>query len=261
VDRFTKYKVIIAILAVVVVTEAILIVSLRQKKKIEKPHVFIKGRIAIVLDDWGYNLNNLGILDEIKYPLNISVLPNLNYSQEVAEKAKANGIELILHLPLEPKPNEYVRLEQDTIMTRMEPVQIKEILLKGLDSLPSIKGVSNHMGSKATSDLKTMQAIFEELKKGGLYFLDSVVIPNSVCASLSSRMSLKFIKRDIFLDNEADPEYIRAQLEKLKARALRKGKAVGIGHDRRLTLQVLKREMPRLEKEGFKFVFVTELLN
>jgi polysaccharide deacetylase 2 family uncharacterized protein YibQ len=39
-----------------------------------------------------------------------------------------------------------------------------------------------------------------------------------------------------------------------------KGWAIGIGHDRRNTLEVLKEEMPKLEKEGYKFVYVSELV-
>jgi len=38
------------------------------------------------------------------------------------------------------------------------------------------------------------------------------------------------------------------------------GHAIGIGHDRKVTLEVLKEVMPELDREGFKFVFVSELV-
>jgi polysaccharide deacetylase 2 family uncharacterized protein YibQ len=38
------------------------------------------------------------------------------------------------------------------------------------------------------------------------------------------------------------------------------GQAIGIGHDRKITLEVLKEVMPSIEKEGYKFVFVSELI-
>jgi polysaccharide deacetylase 2 family uncharacterized protein YibQ len=47
---------------------------------------------------------------------------------------------------------------------------------------------------------------------------------------------------------------------RLKTKARIYGKAVGIGHDRPATLAALAEIMPQLEKEGFKFVFVSDLV-
>jgi polysaccharide deacetylase 2 family uncharacterized protein YibQ len=105
-----------------------------------------------------------------------------------------------------------------------------------------------------------MEIIFKELKRRRLYFLDSFVTEKSLCAALAHKTGLKFVRRDVFLDNEDSPGYIRQQLYRLKARARANGSAVGIGHDRKATLGVLKEELPALEKEGYKFVFVSELL-
>ncbi|MDD2702406.1 MAG: divergent polysaccharide deacetylase family protein [Candidatus Omnitrophica bacterium] len=228
------------------------------KKTPKKPPVF-QGNIAIVLDDWGYNLNSLPFIEEIKYPLTISILPYLPYSKTVAGELHARGFELILHLPLEP--HERFSLEHNTIMTTMKEDEILAILRKNLEDIPFVKGVNNHMGSKATTDEKTMGVIFGELKKRRLYFLDSFVSLNSVCAGLAERMNIPFAKRDIFLDNKSDPEYIKAQLYKLKTKAKMYGEAIGIGHDRKTTVQVLREMMPVLEREGYRFVFVSQLLN
>ena len=258
-NRYAKYKTVIFGLCIIIILQGLLLIRFWPKKKI-MPTVYIKGKIAIVIDDWGYNLNNLHFLDEIKYPLNISVLPNLTFSTQVAQKVKQKGMELILHLPLEPESNKYVGLEQNTITTDMAAKQIREILLKDISHFPYIKGVSNHMGSKATRSAKTMRIIFQELEKKRLYFLDSLVSTDSVCQELAAEMELKFGKRDVFLDNEENTQYIKGQIEELMMQAKREGYAIGIGHDRTITLKVLKEVMPQLEKGGFKFVFVSELV-
>ena len=46
----------------------------------------------------------------------------------------------------------------------------------------------------------------------------------------------------------------------LAQKAHRRGYAVAIGHDRRLTMQVLQDEIPLLVKQGFQFVSIKELL-
>jgi len=116
------------------------------------------------------------------------------------------------------------------------------------------------MGSKATADPRLMRVVLETLKKRRLYFLDSYVISSSVAEGLARILKIKFAKRDIFLDNSASPEYIRQQLERLKEEAQEKGVAIGIGHARPNTLAVLAKELPKLKKEGYKLVFVSEIL-
>jgi polysaccharide deacetylase 2 family uncharacterized protein YibQ len=117
------------------------------------------------------------------------------------------------------------------------------------------------MGSKVTRDKRIMAIVFKELKKRGLYFLDSFVIPESICADLADKMQIPFAERDIFLDTKKkEYEYIKKQVSKLKAKANLEGQAIGIGHDHKVTLEVLAELMPEIEKEGYKFVFVSELV-
>jgi polysaccharide deacetylase 2 family uncharacterized protein YibQ len=259
-NSLKRYRITIWVLSLVIVIQGLFILALIRPRKIPKaipPVVAVKGRIAVVLDDWGYNLNNLGLLEEIKYPLTISILPNLSYSKEVAEEAHSRGLEVILHLPMEPR--EKLRLEKNTIMSGMSKEAIKKILMQDLLDIPYVRGVSNHMGSAATEDPKVMATVFGQLKKNGLYFLDSLVATRSVGSEIARNTGVKFTRRDVFLDNIQDPKYIKGQIFQLKAKARMRGEAIGIGHDRKVTLEVLKEIMPQMSKEGYKFVFVSEL--
>lgn len=228
------------------------------KKKALKIAPVAKGRIAIVIDDWGYHLNNLGMISRIKQPLTCAVLPNLKNTKLVAQKLHKLKAEIILHLPMQPK--EKHRLEKDTIAINMSSEKIRDILDKDLANVIFAKGVSNHMGSRITEDANSSAMIMQEVKKHNLYFLDSFVTAKSVCAPLAKKMGLSFAKRDIFLDNRDDPEYIRSQIIGLKNLARSRGQAIGIGHDRKNTLLILKEMLPQLAEEGYKFVFVSEIV-
>ena len=260
--RIPGYKIAIIILSLLVIIEGIWLIILWTSrpppKKIPQIALPVIGRIAIVVDDWGYNLNNLHILEQIKYPITISILPNLSYSKAVSGQLHKRGFEIMLHLPMEPR--EKYRLEQDTILISMDEATIKNIIGKDLTSVRDASGVSNHMGSRATEDSRTMGIIFGELKKRHLYFLDSLVSSSSICTDLANKTQIAFTKRDVFLDNKEEPEYIRGQIHKLKSIAKLYGRAIGVAHDRKVALEVLKEAMPELEKEGYKFVFVSELL-
>jgi len=258
-NKEKRLETIIGILLLIVIINVVFFaVSSRPKKEgvvVSRPGM---GLIAIVLDDWGYNLNNLPAAKGIKYPFTAAVLPNLKYSKAVASELHAHGSEIILHLPMQPR--EKWNLEKNTVSVSMNDTAVKKILEQDLGSLVYADGVSNHMGSLATENPRTVSAIFEVLKSKNLFFLDSYVTPRSAVATLARKMNVRFAKRDIFLDNKNDADYIRQQINSLKARARSRGWAVGIGHDRKVTLEVLRDAMPRLEKEGYKFVYVSEIV-
>jgi hypothetical protein len=263
-ERF--YKTVIAVLLALVLVMGLVILLHRPVPKpgakpsarITRPLKVFAGRIAVVIDDVGYSLGNFGIIEGIKSPVTFSVLPGLDFSEEASRKLNALGFQVILHLPMEPK--EKTGLEKNTVLTSMDEGLIKSIIEKDLSTVDQVRGVSNHMGSKVTENEPTMSLVLDELKNKHLFFLDSFVTADSVAAELAKKKKVKFAKRDVFLDNSADPFYIRQQIRQLKLKARQNGQAVGIGHDRKTTLEVLKEEIPEMEKEGFKLVFVSELV-
>ena len=252
-----KRKLIIIIFLILALLTFIAVILTSVSRKAAPKAAPIKGKIAIVIDDWGYHLNNLKIAATIKQPLTCAILPNLKNSRMVAQNLNKIGFEIILHLPMEPKGK--YQLEKNTITISMDAGQIHSILEQDLTSILFAKGISNHMGSRITEDSRVSALIMSEAKKRKLYFLDSFVTPKSVCASLAEKIKIRFAKRDIFLDNRDDPDYIKGQIIKLMDLAKKNGQAVGIGHDRRNTLLVLKEVIPQLIKAGYKLVFVSEI--
>lgn len=210
------------------------------------------GKIAIILDDWGYNLRQVPYLASVRQPFTVSILPGLAHSADVAQAAKRSGHEVMLHLPLEAEDAHAPR-EAGTILTTMSKQEVLQQVDKSLAAVPFVSGVNNHQGSKATEDPRLMETIFSRIKRRNLYFVDSMT-GHSVCAQVARQVHLKFGQRSIFLDNEGDPAKIRAQLTQLAAVAAKKGKAIGIGHDRPVTLRVLQESLPELEHAGYELV-------
>ena len=210
------------------------------------------GKIAVILDDWGYNLRNVPYLTSIRQPFTVSILPNLPHSEEVAQAAKRSGHEVMLHLPLEAEDLHAPR-ETGTILTTMSKQEVRQRLDDSLAAVPFVSGVNNHQGSKATKDAELMETIFSRIKRRNLYFVDSMT-GHSVCAQVARQIHLRFGQRSIFLDNEEDPAKIRVRLADLAAVAAKKGKAIAIGHDRPVTLRVLQESLPALEQAGYELV-------
>ncbi len=232
-------------------------VAVKAKETVKKPTA---GRIAIIVDDCGYNLLPCSFSTAIKDPVTFSILPDLQHSTDVAACTHQSNKEVMLHLPMEPHNNADKYPEGYIIKTSMSKAKIEQIINKALKDVPYVAGVNNHMGSKATESKPVMTIVFSVLKNKGFFFVDSLVTDHSVCPALAKTMQLPFAQRNIFLDNKNERAAIEKQFALLAEDAKKNGYAVAIGHARRLTLQIIKEQTERMGKEGFQFVTVKDLI-
>jgi len=238
-----------------------LIVEMRYKKEIISKIRLIKNsrpKVAIILDDWGYNNKAHEYVERIKQPFTMAVLPNLPYSKKAAELGHKYKKSIILHLPLEP--GRRLPLEKNTIKTHMADSEIRYILDKQVMAVPYAVGVNNHQGSLATKDERVMSVIMQALKSRNMFFIDSYTSAETKGYETAKKMGVKTNTRDIFVDNEKFIDYNEMQLRKLVNQAKKRGYAIGIGHDDPVTMQALEKNMPMLEEQGVEFVFASELI-
>lgn len=217
------------------------------------------ARIAIVIDDVGYDKRIADLLWSLPEPVTVAILPGLSYSRFFSEEAKKRGFEVILHQPMEPIHTRQLE-DAGMIRTSMLAEEISRTVARNLGSVSGAAGMNNHMGSLATQDRRIMQSVMSELKSRNMFFVDSLTTPHSVAKGESKRFKVPYVARDIFIDNESDPGYLHEQMRQLKNMAKRNGAAVGIGHYKRSTLAVIKDEMEKLRGEGFEIVPVRELV-
>ena len=102
-----------------------------------------------------------------------------------------------------------------------------------------------------------MQEIGE---REGLFFIDSYTTHESVALMVAAEAGVVATRRDVFLDHERSIEAVTNEFERLKSLARRNGQALAIGHPFPETLEVLERQLPLLEAEGFELVTISRLL-
>ena len=159
---------------------------------------------------------------------------------------------------MEPVEYPLVQIEEGALLTSMSPDVMINQLNKSLDSVPYIKGVNNHMGSKMTSISSQMRQIFTILKKRDLFFIDSRTTINTICKPSARLLQLPYAQRDVFLDHSQEYQDIKKQIKRLLYIASQKGIAVGIGHPYPVTYEVLREELPSIKK-SVKLVFASEV--
>ncbi len=229
--------------------------------KTVRPEVPPKGKIAIVIDDLGQNKQVAMDLLNLDAPLSFSVFPFAPYSREVAKEASKHGRDVLLHLPMEPK--EYPRQDpgKGRLLTTMAKKELLSQLDKNLSAVPYVKGVNNHMGSKFTEDPERMRLVLEDVKRKGLFFLDSRTTPNTVGFRVAQQLGIKSGQRSVFLDNDKDVSKIKARISELIELSKKNGGAIGIGHPHPNTVQAIREALPSLREDGVQLVPISALLD
>ncbi len=215
--------------------------------------------LAVVIDDWGYPSMAVDMLLEFPLPLTQAILPYLPLSSRVALEAPERGHEIILHQPMEPF-NTSMDMGPGGITVGMQAEAIRQQLQNNVDHLPGVVGLNNHMGSKVTSDHRTMEAVFTVLQDMDLFFLDSKTTPNTVTRQVAGQIPVPFAENRLFLDNENDAGYIRGQIQEAIELTQSRGAAVVIGHVRPRTAKALWDMLPVVLETNVRFVHLSEVL-
>lgn len=218
-------------------------------------------KVAIVIDDLGYDGKLARKFLKIEGPLSFSVLPHGTFSKSIARRIYNAGQELLLHLPMEPTGYPEVNPGVGALMVEMTDVEIVQTLKENLDAFPYVKGVNNHMGSKFCQDERKLRPVMLELNTRGLFFLDSRTTSKTKAYTVAQELDVPSAERNVFLDNIQNPRAIRAQLSRLIELARLRGGAIGIAHPHEVTLEVLRQEIPKLSKKGVELVPVSQLVH
>lgn len=217
-------------------------------------------RIAIILDDIGYENQPLGKVTAIDPNFSFSIIPGTPRGAEAVSVLSAGGFEILCHLPMEPIDYPRTKPGNGAILVSMSDEEIRSATREQLRGITGARGVNNHMGSRATSDARVMGEVLAALREEGAYFVDSRTTSRSVGFEMARGLGVPAAARDVFLDDDRSEAAIRRQLEKLAAAADKQGVAVGIGHVYPSTVRVLEQEIPRLRARGFEFVPVSEVV-
>ncbi len=218
------------------------------------------GKICIIIDDFGYNLN--AVVKEflqMDADLTYSVLPGHTYSKQFAKLADDAGYEVMIHMPMDSKDHR-VGEENYLIRRNFSRKEIGERMRMALIEIPQAQGMNNHQGSDATESKRVMKAMAQVLRSEGKYFVDSRTTPKSVVVSEMERAGVLVTERSVFIDFEDNYEIVQKQMTLLEEKVREKGFAIGIGHPRKNTLDVLKDEIPKLKQKGFNFVFASSIV-
>ena len=218
------------------------------------------GRVAIIMDDLGRDLETAKALLAIDLPVSFAILPSEAKAAQVANLAHRAGREVMIHIPMEPQSYPATNPGSDALLLGQSPEEIRARFQGFVERVPHAVGGNNHMGSRFTEYREGMAVVLAAMKEAGLFFVDSRTTGHSVALDEARRAGVPAAGRDVFLDNEQDVELIGREIRKLVVVARRQGQAVGICHPYPQTLEALRRQAPYLRAQQVELVPVSRLL-
>ncbi len=242
--------------------QLLILVDFKPSKVTESVPVLepVRPRIAIIMDDLGYDNRSAKSLIDIQLPVTFAILPYATQATSVARLAHRYGHEVMLHIPMEPRGYPAIDPGPSALLVSMDDAELQSQLRKWLDGMPYVVGCNNHMGSRLTEQEGSMASVLQVLQERGLFFVDSRTSSASVAAKEACRIGVPSTLRDVFLDNVREVPAIARQIRKLAGIARRRGSAVGICHPYPETLAALQQEAEVLRQQGIEVVPVSQLL-
>ena len=229
-------------------------------KRVEPGNPSSLPKLAIILDDLGSDRRVAEEIFDLPYPLTLSILPNHEHSEEIAEEAERRGYQVMLHLPMQAI--ETGKPEQQELRPGMRAREVSKLVNQFLQNVPGAVGANNHQGSEATSDPALMRELMPVLRERHLFYIDSRTTAATVAYETAEKSQVRSAFRNVpFLDDVEEVGAVRKQLELALRGAREKGGAVAIGHPHAATLEALRDVLPKAQGEGVRLAFASELVH
>ncbi len=222
-------------------------------------------RMAIVIDDFGYDRKGVEQMLNLNCQLTVAVMPSLEFSEQDAKTAHEHGHEVILHMPMEAFGNAPTSWYGPLYIANSDTPEVAvNKLNQGINSIPYCNGVNIHMGTAISKNPTLMRAILQTTKDRNLPFLDSRTIENTVCKPIAEELGAPFLERDVFLEvGGANYSTTTAKLQEAIDLCKQKGTCIVIGHigsvGKDVTARVLQENLQKIKDSGIQIVPLSAL--
>ena len=193
-----------------------------------------RAKLAIIIDDVGTGEQAQKIA-----ALPVRVTPSI-FPPEYQRKdtrSLARGFEhYAIHLPMEASS---AKNNSATLRASDNYEKLNGVIAKLRADFPNAKFINNHTGSKFTADEHAMQNLLRAMNEHGFLFIDSRTSPATKAKAAMNGLGMRYVHRDVFLDNQNSVAAVRKKLREAVALAKKQGYAIAIGHPKSSTLRAL----------------------
>ncbi len=222
-----------------------------------------RPRIAVVLTGLGLASEvTEAAIEELPGGVTLSFTPYSRKLNHWVARARLNGHEVMLDLPMEPTSYPDDDPGPRALLTALSPRQNLDRLRWTLDRATGYVGLAGVMGSRFAASREHMGPVLEELRERGLLFLDNRASDRSLAAQVAGEIGVPNAVNDRSLDRtQASGVAIDARLVQVENVARGEGFAVAMGRPYKVTIERLRDWAKGLEARGFALAPISALAN
>jgi len=213
--------------------------------------------IAVIFTNLGLSKQLTEDVLALPHNFTLGFSPYAGDAKTWARKAREEGFESVVDLPLEPEnfplsdPGPYGLIED------LNPTESAARLHWVLSRFPGFVGAMGNADEKLTPNVTAIRPTLTELSARGVLFLYVKTPKNTALADFAKSRSLYTLGIDVLIDDEISSAAIEKQLANLTALAKTQGYAVGMAHSFPPTTQALAAWAETLSAQGIDLVPVS----
>ncbi|MDJ0933298.1 divergent polysaccharide deacetylase family protein [Breoghania sp.] len=213
------------------------------------------ARIAIVVGGLGLSEAGTNLaLSKLPADVTLAFAPYGNDLKDWQTRARQDGHELLLQVPLEPFDYPDNDPGPHTLLVDQSHQQNIDRLHWLMARITNYVGAVNEMGAHFTASAGALQPVLEEVGHRGLMYMDDGSSSRSTAATIANTTNTPFLCADLPLDRNPSRDEIYVRLLELEAVARTKGFAVGYASTLRVSIDRISEWAKSLEKRGLQLV-------
>ena len=215
-------------------------------------------RVAILVTGLGLPGGPPGdVIEGLPAPISVAYGAYGRNLQDGVTKARADGHEVLLQIPLEPNNYPSEDPGPHTLLTTLPPQENMKRLQWLMSRYTGYVGVTNHMGAKFEAATDSFMPMLEELKRRGLLYVDDGSTQESPTAQAANAIGLEYSVVSVQVDGGQSAAEIEKQLAKLEDMAKQQGTAIGVVRLKPAAVKQLADWASKLEGKGLVLVPVS----
>lgn len=219
------------------------------------------AKIAILIGGLGLSATGTSVaINRLPENVTLAFAPYASGLQQWADKARQNGHEIMLQLPLEPFDYPANDPGPHTLLSSLSPRDNIRRLEWLMARFTGYFGVTNYMGAKFTSSTDALRPVLKQLNRRGLVYLEDGTSARSQSVRISRQLGLKAATADLMIDTSPSIAAINASLAQLETIALERGVAVGVASALPITVDRIIEWSEGLQAKGIVLVPVSKTI-
>lgn len=220
-----------------------------------------RPKLAIVIVNLGLGRAvTEAAIDELPAYVGLALSPYGRELQNWADRARGDGHEVLLSVPMEPIEYPSSDPGDKGLLTSLNAAENVERLKWMMGRFSGYVGVMSHMGSRFTSSTKASRPVIKELKARGLAYVDNGSAERSAAVTLADEIGVPQAQAVLRVDLELSAGAIDAQLIEAEEIAKKTGAVLIVGFAYPVTIQRVSNWIVTLKGRGISAVPVTALI-